>query len=65
MTTLKPINDRNGVLVIVTCFILLIVLSVALRFYARHLTRASRGLDDWLAVAALVSFCPGMRGPKV
>lgn len=55
MPTVKHVNDRNGVIVMTVLFIILTITVVTLRFYTRHITRAGYGLDDWLAVAALVS----------
>ncbi|CAJ2512980.1 Uu.00g010990.m01.CDS01 [Anthostomella pinea] len=53
MPTVPHVDDRNGVIVMTAVFTLLIILAVAFRFYARHLTRAGYGADDWLAAAAL------------
>ncbi|KAI0165181.1 hypothetical protein GGR52DRAFT_585169 [Hypoxylon sp. FL1284] len=53
MTMVQYVNDRTGLMVMTICFIPLTVVAVVLRFYARHLTKAGSGPDDWLSVAAL------------
>ncbi|KAI0469384.1 hypothetical protein F4859DRAFT_487987 [Xylaria cf. heliscus] len=53
MPKVTPVNDRIGIIVMTVLFTILIISVVVLRFYARHLTKAGHGPDDWLAVAAL------------
>lgn len=45
---------RNTIIIPVSIFLGLAIIAVALRFYARRLSKAVLGLDDWLAVGALV-----------
>lgn len=49
-------EDRStSVIAVSTLFIVLCTVAVGLRFYARHNRRLRLELDDWAALAALVS----------
>ncbi|KAI1504896.1 hypothetical protein F5X99DRAFT_330466 [Biscogniauxia marginata] len=51
---LELVDDREGLIVMASIFCLLNTLSVVFRFYARRLTRAGLGADDWLALVGLI-----------
>ncbi|KAF2963518.1 hypothetical protein GQX73_g10049 [Xylaria multiplex] len=61
MPVVQQANDRNGILVMTVLFTIIIIAVVVLRFYARHITRAGYGADDWTALAALL-FTLGLNG---
>ncbi|KAI0434598.1 hypothetical protein F5Y09DRAFT_295946 [Xylaria sp. FL1042] len=54
MPVVQQANDRNGIIVMTVLFTILITTAVVLRFYARHMTRAGYGWDDWTALVALL-----------
>ncbi|KUI58713.1 hypothetical protein VP1G_11103 [Cytospora mali] len=51
---MTEVNDAFGLKCMTVFFCSLTILSVILRFYARRLTRAGLGLDDWFAFSASV-----------
>ncbi|KAI0814412.1 hypothetical protein GGR55DRAFT_631731 [Xylaria sp. FL0064] len=53
MPVVQQANDRNGIIAMTVLFTILITTAVVLRFYARHMTRAGYGWDDWTALVAL------------
>jgi hypothetical protein len=61
MPVVAHANDRNGIIVMTVLFTVLITASTALRFYARHITRAGYGWDDWVSLTALL-FTLGLNG---
>lgn len=46
----RPVLVGNGI-----AFVLLPMIVVSLRFYARRVARGAVGLDDWCIIVALVS----------
>jgi len=48
-------NENTATTAVGALVIVLAVLSVALRFYTRHFTRAGFGWDDWLILLALIA----------
>ncbi|TGJ80466.1 hypothetical protein E0Z10_g8296 [Xylaria hypoxylon] len=53
MPVVQQANDRNGIIFMTVLFTVIVIAVVALRFYARRITRAGYGWDDWTALAAL------------
>lgn len=45
---------RNTIIIPISIFLGLAIIALGLRLYARHMSKARIGTDDWLAVAALV-----------
>ncbi|KAI1826339.1 hypothetical protein F4861DRAFT_537181 [Xylaria intraflava] len=58
---LQLVNDRVGLIIMASLFSFLVCLVTAARFYARRLTGAALGVDDWLALVSLV-FVLGLNG---
>ena len=55
-------EDRGYELLTVSAFMLVLqIVAVGLRFWARRITRATLSVDDWLIVPALVSRCSSFR----
>lgn len=52
--TLAQVDDKPGLIFMAAAFCVTAIGSVALRFYARRVTRLGYGTDDWLSVAAVV-----------
>ena len=48
-------SDTTATTAVGALVIVLAVVSVALRFYTRHFTRAGLGWDDWLILLALIT----------
>lgn len=65
---LAQVNDRTGLIFMASFFILVTISSVGLRLFGRRIKTAGLGVDDWLALVALVkTFCPELRltyGPR-
>lgn len=52
---LEQINDRSGLIRMASLFAFITIVSISLRVYVRRLTKVGFGVDDWLALSALVS----------
>jgi type IV secretory pathway TrbD component len=48
-------NENTSTTAVGALVIVLAIISVALRFYTRHYTRAGFGWDDWLVLLALIA----------
>jgi hypothetical protein len=52
--TLAQVDNTPGLIFMAAAFCVTTIASVALRFYARRLTRLGYGADDWLSLASMV-----------
>lgn len=55
---LAQVDDRPGLIITAAIFCVMTISALALRFYARRVTGAGLGADDWLALTALVTSSP-------
>lgn len=56
----SSLYDKSVLIGTGVTFLILPMIAVALRFYARSLSRAKLGADDWIMIPALVSKSPRM-----